>query len=113
MLTSLKECGTIRDLLAGHALQTLGPDDSSAVTTHVTHCGGSCRDEYDRVAAVPDHLTLLREALLCERDAERRTRVADRRECAHVPVRRRHPARAASARRLTLAQWVSRTACVR
>ncbi|WP_393100659.1 hypothetical protein [Streptomyces sp. LN325] len=40
MLTSIKECGTIRDLLAGHALQALGPDDASAVVAHVTACGG-------------------------------------------------------------------------
>ncbi|MGW3631689.1 hypothetical protein ACWD7F_16230 [Streptomyces sp. NPDC005122] len=113
MLTSINECGTIRDLLAGHALQALGPDDASAVTAHVTACGGPCRDEYDRLAAVPAHLSLLREALVCERDANRRARVADRRECGHVPIRRRNPARAAVARRLTLAQWVSRTACVR
>jgi hypothetical protein len=75
--------------------------------------GGPCRTEYDCPTAVPPHLSLLRDALTCARDENNQTCAANCPECRDVPIRRRTPARPALATRLTLAQWVSRTAYIR
>jgi len=87
--------------------------DASAVEAHLTTCGPCRNDEYDCLAAVPAHLSLLRDALTCGRGANKRTCAANRAECRHVPIRRRRSARAALATSLTLAQWVRRTAYIR
>lgn len=70
-------------------------------------------NEHDRLAAVPPHLSLLRDSLAC---GTRRTQHAHRDGRAgrgHVPPRRRRPARAALAGGLTLAQWTTRTSNIR
>jgi anti-sigma factor RsiW len=111
MFTSPQECPTIREQLAGYALNSLSPEDAARVCAHLTTCP-ACRDEHDCLAAVSAHLPLLRDALACE---------AGRRQQTHMPTpargphwsrqqpNRRRPARAPVATQLTLTQWVSRT----
>ncbi|MGW1894763.1 zf-HC2 domain-containing protein [Streptomyces sp. NPDC002004] len=115
MFTSPQECRTIRDLLAGHALNALAPDEASTVGSHLATCH-ACRDEHDCLAAVAGHLSLLRDALAFDTARRQQTGVPGRTECRHVSrvrPRRRTRARAALAGQLTLSQWVSRLAYVR
>lgn len=69
MFTTPQECGTIRELLAGYALNALAADETTQVRAHLTTCP-ACRDEHDCLAAVSAHLPLLRDALA--RDTGRR-----------------------------------------
>ncbi|MGW3952231.1 hypothetical protein ACWEKM_15185 [Streptomyces sp. NPDC004752] len=76
------------------------------------------RGERDRAAAVPPHLSLLREALAHDalvHHGGQSPRTHRHGLCAsgHLPAHRRRPARLAVARQLTLAQWVSRTTSIR
>jgi hypothetical protein len=72
------------------------------------------RIEHDRFAAVPPHLSLLRDALAEDAARGRQKPGAGRYVTGFVPSRRRGPARTASlARQLTLAQWMSRTTGIR
>lgn len=98
MFSTPQECRTIRELLAGHALNTLVPDEARAVSAHLVTCPG-CRDEHGCLAAVASHLSLLRDALA--NDAGPR------------PVARRRPACDAKGARLTLSQWVTMKPCVK
>lgn len=106
--TAVEECRTIRELLAGNERKTLAPDEASAVRAHRATCT-TCRDEYDRLAAVPAHLSLLRDALACGKGRNARTHAATRPDCGHASPRHHRPYRAAPARQLTLSQWVNRT----
>jgi predicted anti-sigma-YlaC factor YlaD len=106
--TAVEECRTIRALLAGHELKTLAPDEASAVRAHQATCS-TCRDEYDRLAAVPAHLILLRDALACGKGRNTRTHAATRADCSHAPPRHRRPRQANLAMQLTLSQWVNET----
>ncbi|MEU6477549.1 zf-HC2 domain-containing protein [Streptomyces sp. NPDC047017] len=94
MSASLQECRTVRDLLAGHALNVLAPEEADAVTAHLAGCT-QCRDEHDCLAAVAGHLAALR--------AQR----------PRTPRQRRRSGRAAAGPSLTLSQWVNSLAYVR
>ncbi|WP_189189876.1 zf-HC2 domain-containing protein [Streptomyces albiflavescens] len=97
MFAPSQECGTFRELLAGHALNALTPDESSAVGAHLATCS-ACRDEHGCLAAVAAHLSLLRDELTSDTYRQ--------------PLGRRRPTRDAQAKRLTLSQWVSMKPCV-
>ncbi|MFI1164628.1 zf-HC2 domain-containing protein [Streptomyces sp. NPDC020801] len=113
MLTSPQECRTVHDLLAGHALNVLAPDETDAVTAHLAGCS-ACRDEHDCLAAVAAHLSALRAALA---DGTGRGRQPNMAGPAGLPPRQRPcgrgSARGSRAASLTLSQWVSRLAYVR
>ncbi|MEU9207316.1 zf-HC2 domain-containing protein [Streptomyces sp. NPDC048415] len=87
MLSPLQECHTIRERLAGYALNTLVKEEAGAVTAHLATCS-ACHDEHYCLAAVAAHLVPLREALT---DESSRARLG-----------RRRPARTTP---LTLSQW--------
>ncbi|MER5903510.1 zf-HC2 domain-containing protein [Streptomyces mirabilis] len=106
--TALEECRTIRELLAGSERKTLAPDEAGAVRAHLATCH-TCRGEYDRLVAVPAHLSLLRDALACGKGRNTRTHAATRPDRGHASPRHRRPHRANLTRQLTLSQWVSRT----
>ncbi|WP_333773419.1 zf-HC2 domain-containing protein [Streptomyces sp. IBSBF 3136] len=106
MSASLEDCRAYRDLLAGHALKLLTPQEAAAVVPHLAECP-ACRDEYDCLAAVAGHLSTLREALTDD-GSERRPRHPSPQRC-----RRSGSARKALAGSLTLSQWVDRMAYVR
>ncbi|MER5753532.1 zf-HC2 domain-containing protein [Streptomyces sp. NPDC002088] len=93
MFSSLQECHTARERLAGYALNALVKEEAGAVTAHLATCS-ACHDEHYCLAAVAAHLVPLREALA---DASRRPRLG-----------RRRPARTTP---LTLAQWGNSKAC--
>ncbi|MFG2563520.1 zf-HC2 domain-containing protein [Streptomyces sp. NPDC048496] len=105
---AVEECRRFCELLAGHALKTLAPDEASAVRSHLAICD-TCRDEHDCLAAVAAHLSLLRDALACGRGQNRRMCAVTRAECSHASPRRRSPDRAALPTQITLSQWVSKT----
>ncbi|MEV0493071.1 anti-sigma factor family protein, partial [Streptomyces atratus] len=46
MFTSPQECRTVRELLAGYALNALAPEEATRVCAHLTTCP-DCRDEHD------------------------------------------------------------------
>ncbi|MFF2411921.1 zf-HC2 domain-containing protein [Streptomyces sp. NPDC058092] len=105
----VEECRTIRELLAQHALKILAPDEASAVGAHLAICD-TCRNEHDCLAAaVPAHLTLLRDALAGGQGRNRRACAANRAERGHGSPRHRTPDRAARTTQITLSQWVSKT----
>ncbi|MFJ1601770.1 zf-HC2 domain-containing protein [Streptomyces sp. NPDC088253] len=106
--TAGEECRTIRGLLAGNERKTLAPAEAGAVRAHLAICN-TCRDEYDRLAAVPAHLSLLRDALACGKGRSTRTHAATRPDRGHASPRHRRPHRANVTMQLTLSQWVSRT----
>ncbi|MFK0024994.1 zf-HC2 domain-containing protein [Streptomyces sp. NPDC090798] len=106
--TADEECRTIRGLLAGNERKTLAPDEAGAVRAHLATCN-TCRDEYDRLAAVPAHLSLLRDALARGKGRSTRTHAATRPDRGHASPRHRRPHRANVTMQLTLSQWVSRT----
>jgi hypothetical protein len=106
--TAVEECRTIRELLARNERESLAPDEASAVRAHQATCT-TCRDECDRLAVVPAHLSLLRDALACGRGRNARTHAANGPDCGHAFPRHRRPHRSAPARQLTLSQWVNRT----
>ncbi|MFK0110854.1 hypothetical protein [Streptomyces sp. NPDC091217] len=68
---------------------------------------------HDCLAAVPPHLSLLRDSLACGTRRRRHAHPDGRAEHSHVPPRRRRPTRTTLAGRLTLAQWISRTSNIR
>ncbi|MCX4785136.1 MULTISPECIES: zf-HC2 domain-containing protein [unclassified Streptomyces] len=104
----VEECRRIRGLLAKNALEFLAPDEASAVAAHLATCD-TCRDERDRRAAVPAHLTLLRDALACGQGRNRRACAATRAERGHGSSRYPGSDGAAPTTQITLAQWVSKT----
>lgn len=109
----IEECRTARELLAGHALTTLAPEEARAVRAHLATCD-TCRDDHDSLASVPAHLSLLRDALACGKGPHTQPCADTRDACRHASPRRRRPYRSAVTRQITLSQWVSRIAsCVR
>ena len=111
--TAIEECRTVCELLAGHALRTLAPEEASTVRAHLATCD-TCRDKHDSRASVPAHLSLLRDALACGENRHSQACAATRDECRHASPRRRRPYRSAVTMQITLSQWVSRTAsCIR
>ncbi|WP_369251735.1 zf-HC2 domain-containing protein [Streptomyces sp. R41] len=106
--TAVEECRTVRELLAGHGLKTLASDEASGVRAHLASCD-ACRDEYECLAAVPAHLSLLRDALACGKGRNTRTHTATRADCSHASRRHRRPHRATLTTQLTLSQWVNKT----
>ncbi|MFF2133385.1 zf-HC2 domain-containing protein [Streptomyces olivochromogenes] len=106
--TAVEECRTIRELLAGNERRTLAPSEAGAVRAHLATCH-TCRDECDRLAAVPAHLSLLRDALACGKGRSTRTHAATRLDRGHSSPRHRRPHRSNLTMQLTLSQWVSRT----
>jgi hypothetical protein len=106
--TAVEECRRIRALLAGHELNSLAPDEASAVRAHQATCS-TCRDEYDCSTAVPAHLSLLRDALACGKGRNTRLHAATRADCGHPTPSHRRPHRATLTMQLTLSQWVNRT----
>lgn len=110
MFTSPQECATIRELLAGYALNTLAPEEAAQVCAHLTICP-ACRDEHDCLAAVSAHLPLLRDALA--RDIKRRQQryvpaPAESYHSSRQQLRRRRPTRAILGTPLTVTQLLSR-----
>ncbi|MFE7462929.1 zf-HC2 domain-containing protein [Streptomyces sp. NPDC057499] len=103
-----EECRTIREQLAANAPETLAPDEARAVGAHLAACA-ACRAEHVRPAAVPAHLTMLCEALAHGQGRERRAGAAAGPGGSDGPVQRRGAERA-TARQITLSQWVSKTA---
>lgn len=111
MFTTPQECSTIRELLAGYALNALASEETTRVRAHLTTCP-ACRDEHDCLAAVSAHLPLLRDALARDPGRRQQIYVPAPAEGCHTPrhqPRRRRPARGGMARQLTLTQLVSRT----
>ncbi|MEV0696197.1 zf-HC2 domain-containing protein [Streptomyces sp. NPDC050388] len=111
MLTPSQDCRAIGDLLEGHALDVLEPGQAGAVRAHLAACAG-CREEHHCLAAVAAHLAPLRAALAYGAGRRRPgggSAAAGGRVGARRRRRRHGAARAGS---LTLAQWVSRLACV-
>ncbi|MFE2972935.1 zf-HC2 domain-containing protein [Streptomyces sp. NPDC059340] len=106
--TAAEECRAIRELLAANERETLAANEASAVRAHLATCN-TCRDEYNRLAAVPAHLSLLRDALACGKGRNTRTHAATRPGRGHASPRHRGPHRANLTTQLTLSQWVSRT----
>ncbi len=106
--TAIEECRTVREPLCGHALMTLAPEEASAVRTHLATCD-TCRDTRDSRASVPAHLSLLRDALACDKGRHTRACAATRGDCRHASPRRRRAAPSAVTTQITLSQWVSRT----
>ncbi|MER7688949.1 zf-HC2 domain-containing protein [Streptomyces sp. NPDC097610] len=106
--TALEECRRIRELLAVGERKTLAPDEAGAVRAHLATCH-TCPDGYDRLAAVPAHLSLLRDALACGNGRNTRTHAGTRSDRGHPSPRHRRPHRANLTMQLTLSQWVSRT----
>ncbi|WP_327434810.1 zf-HC2 domain-containing protein [Streptomyces sp. NBC_01236] len=106
--TAVEECRTIRELLAGNERKSRAPDEASAVRAHLATCN-TCWGECDRLAGVPAHLSLLRDALACGKGRNTRTHAATRPDCSHASPCHRRPHRAALTRQLTLSQWVNRT----
>ncbi|MEU6874514.1 hypothetical protein ACIODX_28820 [Streptomyces sp. NPDC088190] len=103
----VEDCRTIREL-AGNAPETLAPDEARAVGAHLAACA-TCREAYECSAAVPAHLTLLRDALACGQGRHRRVCPAGRTARGDAAPRHRRPDRAAATRQITLSQWVSKT----
>lgn len=85
--TAVEEYRTIGELPAGHDLRAL--------------------------AAVPAHLSLLRDALVCGKGRNSRTHGATRADCSHTSPRHRRPHRATLTTQLTLSQWVRTTSHIR
>lgn len=115
MPTSLQECRTVHELLAGHALNVLAPHEADAVTAHLANCS-TCRDEHDCLATVAAHLSALRIALAGDTDRHRQSALPGASKRPHAPrqrVRRRGSTCGSSGTPLTLSQWVSRIAYVR
>ncbi|MCZ4101784.1 anti-sigma factor family protein [Streptomyces sp. H39-C1] len=111
--TSIEECRTVCELLAGHALKALAPEEASAVRAHLATCD-RCRDKHDVLTSVPAHLSLLRDALACGKGRHTPACAAPRDECRHASPRRRRPDPSAVTMQITLPQWVSRTSsCIR
>ncbi|MFF4354733.1 zf-HC2 domain-containing protein [Streptomyces sp. NPDC001530] len=106
--STVEECRTIRELLAGHELKTLALDEASAVRAHLATCN-TCRDEYDCLTALPAHLSLLRDALACGKVPNTRTHAGTRADSSHASPRHRRPHRATLTMQLTLSQWVTKT----
>ncbi|QIY76098.1 zf-HC2 domain-containing protein [Streptomyces sp. RLB1-33] len=106
--TAAEECRAVRDLLAANERETLAANEASAVRAHLATCN-ICRDEYDGLAAVPAHLSLLRDALACGKGRNTRTHAGTRPGRGHASPRHRGPHRANLTTQLTLSQWVSRT----
>ncbi|MFE7351735.1 zf-HC2 domain-containing protein [Streptomyces sp. NPDC057543] len=104
----VEECRRIRGLLAGYALEILAPDEASAVAAHLAACD-TCRDERDCRAAVPAHLTLLRDALASGQGRNRRASAATGADGGQASSRHRRPGGAAPTTQITLSQWVSKT----
>jgi anti-sigma-K factor RskA len=50
-------CSECRTLIGGYVLGALEPDDAAAVARHITECA-DCAAEYERLADIPDLLTL-------------------------------------------------------
>ncbi|MER7181548.1 zf-HC2 domain-containing protein [Streptomyces hyaluromycini] len=94
MLSSLQECDTIRERLAGYALNSLVKEEAGAVTAHLATCS-ACHAEHECLAAVAPHLIPLREALADESQRRKHGR--------HRPER---------ITSLTLSQWVNSKALV-
>ncbi|MEU1408479.1 zf-HC2 domain-containing protein [Streptomyces sp. NPDC005728] len=112
MTTSIDECHAVRDLLAGHALELLPPEQASTVIAHLGICS-ACRDEHHCLAAVAAHLSSLREALAPDLGPQRRPHPSGSGYAAPCQRRGRGPARRAWTTSLTLSQWVDRMAYVR
>ncbi|MFF9659559.1 zf-HC2 domain-containing protein [Streptomyces griseoluteus] len=115
MLSSSQDCRNLGDLLQGHALNVLHPDETGAIRAHLTTCP-YCRDEHHCLAAVPEHLALLRKALAHDPGRQQPSYLPSPSACRQSSQhrRRRHgAARGTPATSLTLSQWVSRLACVR
>ncbi|MBC2868381.1 zf-HC2 domain-containing protein [Streptomyces mexicanus] len=111
-LETTLECRTVHDLLAGHALNVLAPEEAAPVSAHLASCS-ACRDEHDCLAAVAAHLSTLRAALAGEADG-RQPGPAERPHAPRQRHRRNGAARGGSlVASLTLSQWVSRLAYVR
>ncbi|MDF3300240.1 zf-HC2 domain-containing protein [Streptomyces tropicalis] len=107
MSAAHQECRTIRDLLAGHALQVLSPEETRAVGAHLAACP-ACRDEHDCLATVAAHLTALRHCLTGATGPEQGSRIG--RQQAGRPRGRRGAPRDGLLASLTLPQWVDRMA---
>ncbi|ELP66326.1 zf-HC2 domain-containing protein [Streptomyces turgidiscabies] len=106
--TAIEECRTVRELLCGHALKTPAPEEASAVRAHLATCD-TCRDTHDCRASVPAHLSLLRDALACDRGRHTRACAATHADRRHASPRRGRPDPSAVTMQITLSQWVSRT----
>ncbi|MFD4548573.1 zf-HC2 domain-containing protein [Streptomyces sp. NPDC058466] len=106
--TAVVQCRTIHERLTGHELKTPAPDEASAVRAHLATCA-TCRDEYDCLSAVPAHLSLLRDALACDKRRNTRTHAATGADFSHASAPRRRPHRATLTTQLTLSQWVTKT----
>lgn len=103
------------DLLQGHALDVRRPEETGAVRAHLATCP-HCRHEGHCPAAVPEHLSLLRKALVYDTGRQRPSYLPGPAACHHGSRHGRgrySAARRAPATSLTLSQWVSRLACVR
>lgn len=57
MTSSQTACSECRTLIGGYVLGALEPDDAAAVARHITECA-DCAAEYERLADIPDLLTL-------------------------------------------------------
>ncbi|WP_339134433.1 hypothetical protein WJM95_32960 [Streptomyces sp. f51] len=109
--TAAEKIRTMREPLAGHALKPLAPltsDDATGAAAHPA-TRGICGDDHDRPAAVPAHLSLLRDALARGEDLHARTSTATGAESGQASPHHRRPFRAAPTTRITLSQWVSKT----
>ncbi|MEV5282837.1 zf-HC2 domain-containing protein [Streptomyces sp. NPDC051994] len=69
-----QDCRTVCDLLAGHALGLLEPDQASVVAAHLATCP-HCRDEHHCLTAVAAHLPSLRTALAHGTGRQRQTHI--------------------------------------
>ncbi|MET8137203.1 zf-HC2 domain-containing protein [Streptomyces sp. NPDC005251] len=106
--TAIEGCRPVDEPLTGHALKTLAPGEARAVRAHLATCA-RCREERDRRASAPAHLSLLCDALASGKGRHTPACTASRDECRHAPPRRRRPDRSAVTMQITLSQWVSRT----
>ncbi|MFD5814264.1 hypothetical protein [Streptomyces sp. NPDC127038] len=110
--TAAEECRTTRRLPSGHAVEPVAPDEATAAKARAA-IRGTRRDEYDRLAEVPAHLSLLRDALARGEDRQARTCPATGTGRGPTHPRHRRPFRAALTTQITLSQWVSKTSsCV-
>ncbi|MGW2835424.1 zf-HC2 domain-containing protein [Streptomyces sp. NPDC001286] len=106
--TATEECRTVCELLTDHELRALAAGAARTVRAHLATCD-ACRDRHFR-ASVPAHLSLLRDALACNKDRHTPACAAARSQCRHRSPSGRRPFRSAVTMPITLSQWVSRTA---
>ncbi|GGJ73181.1 hypothetical protein GCM10010121_099680 [Streptomyces brasiliensis] len=113
MATFIGECLAFRDLLAGHALHILAPEETNALVPHLAACS-TCQDEHHCLAAVAAHLSSLHEALTTGPSPTQRPHLPGSTKSQAAPRQRRGsgPARGARTTSLTLSEWVDRMACV-